>query len=206
MNLPAVGAGGFVFWIIAASGATAVLLFVSRWFALRRARVDYGDFIAGVTNVLSKGNENEALAICDDSPGPLSAIVAAAVRNRRGSPESLREAVDATGRAEIGRLDRRIAPLAVVAQLAPVLGLLGTVLGLVDTARLLNSAELVSSADVMGSVVSTLATAGAGLVVSIPVQLMHEILRSRLDRITSDLEASASRIVAFLLSPEGKGR
>ena len=200
MNLPAVGAGGFVFWIIAASGATAVLLFVSRWFALRRARVAYGDFIAGVTNVLSKGNENEALAICDDSPGPLSAIVAAAVRNRRGSPESLREAVDATGRAEIGRLDRRIAPL------AAVLGLLGTVLGLVDTARLLNSAELVSSADVMGSVVSTLATAGAGLVVSIPVQLMHEILRSRLDRITSDLEASASRIVAFLLAPEGKGR
>lgn len=205
MNLPVAGTSGVVFWTIALSGAAGVLLFVSRWFAIRRARIDYADFIAGVENVISKGNESEALAICDDSPGAVSSIVAAAIRNRRGSPESLREAVDSTGRAEVGRLDRRIAPLAVIAQLAPLLGLLGTVFGLADVAKVLNSAELVSSADLMQAVVGTLATAGAGLAVAIPVQLMHEILRARLDRITSDLEAAASRIVAFMLSPGGNG-
>ena len=205
MNLPAIGTYGLIFWTIVLSGVVAVLLFVSRWFALRKARIDYGDFIEGVTNVVSKGNENEALAICDDSPGAVSAIVAAAIRNRRGSSASLHEAVDSTGRAEVGRLDRRIAPIAVIAQVTPLLGLLGTVFGLVDVAKLLNTSELISSADLMNSVVGTLAIAGAGLAVSIPVQLMHEILRARLDRITSDLEAAASRIVSFLLSSEARG-
>ena len=202
MNIPLIGTGGPIFWTIVFSGVVAVLLFVSRWFALRRARIDYADFIAGVTNVMSKGNEGEALAICDDSPGAVSSIVAVAIRNRHGTRESLHEAVDSTGRAEVGRLDRRIAPIAIIAQIAPLLGLLGTILGLVDVAKVLNSSELVSSADLMSAVIGTLATAGAGLAVAIPVQLMHEVLRARLDRITSDLEAAASRIVSFLLSPE----
>ena len=204
MNLPLIGTGGPFFWVIVFFGALAVLLFVARWFALRRARIDYADFIAGVTNVLSKGNEGEALAICDDNPGAVSSIVAAAIRNRHGTRESLHEAVDSTGRAEVGRLDRRIAPIAVIAQIAPLLGLLGTVFGLVDVAKVLNSSELVSSADLMRSVIGTLATAGAGLAVAIPVQIMHEVLRARLDRITSDLEAAASRIVSFLLAAEVK--
>ena len=76
--------------------------------------------------------------------------------------------------------------------------------GLVDVAKVLNSSELVSSADLMRSVIGTLATAGAGLAVAIPVQIMHEVLRARLDRITSDLEAAASRIVSFLLAAEVK--
>ncbi len=194
-----------IFWTIAVFGVVAVLLFVSRWFALRRARIDYADFIVGVTNVMAKGNESEALAICDDSPGAVSSVVAAAIRNRHGTREALHEAVDSTGRAEVGRLDRRIAPIAVIAQVAPLLGLLGTVLGLVDVAKVLNSSELVSRADLMQAVMGTLATAGAGLAVAIPVQIMHEVLRARIDRITSDLEAAASRIVAFLVSTEVKG-
>ena len=205
MNIQVLGSGGPVFWTIVASGAIAVLLFVSRWFALRRARIDYADFLAGVTNVLAKGNESEALAICDDNAGPVPAIVAAAIKNRRGTREALIEAVDSTGRAEVGRLDRRIAPLAVIAQLAPLLGLLGTVFGLADVAKTLNSSELVSSADLIGATVGTLATAGAGLAVAIPVQLMHEILRARVDRITSDLEAAASRIVSVVLSQGARG-
>jgi len=205
VNLPVFGTVGIIFWVIVLSGVIAVLLFLSRWFSLRKARIDYNDFIAGVTNVISKGNEDEALAICDDSPGAVSAIVASAIRNRRGTAASLHEAVDSTGRAEVGRLDRRIAPIAVIAQMAPLLGLLGTVFGLVDVAKVLNSSELVSSADLMRSVIGTLTTAGVGLAVAIPVQLMHEVLRARLDRITSDLEAAASRIVAFLLSTEVKG-
>ena len=80
MNLPLIGTGGGpIFWTIVFSGVVAVLLFISRWFALRRAKIDYADFIAGVTNVLSKGNEGEALAICDDNPGAVSSIVAAAI-------------------------------------------------------------------------------------------------------------------------------
>ena len=205
MNLRFLLTGGPILWTLVLCGAIAALVFVVRWFALRRAVVDYNDFITGVANVLAQGNVSEALLICDENPGPLSTIVAEAIKARGDTPEGLRVAVNAAGRREVGRYERRIAPLANIAQLAPLLGLLGTVFGLVAVAESLGGAAVVSRVDLMNDVVKALVTAGAGLAVAIPSQLMYEILRVRLDRITADLEVAASRIVSILISPgEGK--
>lgn len=191
-------AGGPVFWILVALGAASIILFVERMLGLRRVRVDYADFVKGVTNVLEKGNADEALAICDETPGPVATVVAAAIRHRRGSARALRDAVDMTGRAEVGRLERRLAALAIIAQAAPLLGLLGTILGMVRTVLALNGAPLVARADLMGGVVQALVVAAAGLIVAIPVQAMYAILSVRLERIVMDLEAAASEIVGFI--------
>ena len=117
--------GGPVFWLLIALGVTSVLLFFNRLIALRRAQVDYADFVRGVGNVLAQDNPDEALALCDETPAPVARIVAVAVRHRSGSARVLREAVDTTGRAEVGRFERRLALLAIIAQSAPLLGLLG---------------------------------------------------------------------------------
>ena len=122
--------GGPVFWLLIALGVTSVLLFFNRLIALRRAQVDYADFVRGVGNVLAQDNPDEALALCDETPSPVARIVAVAVRHRTGSARVLREAVDATGRAEVGRFERRLALLAIIAQSAPLLGLLGTIVGM----------------------------------------------------------------------------
>ena len=64
--------GGPIFWILMALAVSAVVVFFERWFELRRAQIDWPDFIKGVVNVLESGNENEALAICDDTSAPVA--------------------------------------------------------------------------------------------------------------------------------------
>ena len=196
---------GPVFWILVALAAAAVVVFFERLVELRRAQIDWQDFIKGVLNVLDSGNEDEALAICDDTPVPVASVVATAIRNRKRDERRLREAVDAQGRTEIGRLDRRLASLAVIGQIAPLLGLLGTVIGFIQTVRLVDSAEIVSCAELLDSAMGALVSAALGLAVAIPVAAMYGSLRARLDRFVSELEAAATLIVGYVAA-KGEGR
>ena len=190
--------GGPVFWLLIALGVTSVLLFFNRLMALRGAQIDYADFVRGVGNVLEQGNPDEALALCDETPAPVARIVAAAVRHRGGSARILREAVDSTGRAEVGRFERRLALLAIIAQSAPLLGLLGTIVGMARVMLAVGGQDLVTRANLIGDVVQTLGAAAAGIVVAVSVQVMYGVLRVRLDRLTTDLEAAASEILGIL--------
>jgi len=162
---------------------------------LRRAQIDWQDFVKGVKNVLDSGNADEALAICDDTSVPVSSLMATAIRHRDGSLRALREAVDAQGRAEIGRLDRRLASLAIIGQIAPMIGLLGTVIGFIKTMLLVNASEIVSRANLLSASMEALVSAALGLAIAIPVAVMYGSLRLRMDRIVTELEAAATTIV-----------
>ena len=187
-----------MFWVLAILAVVAVVTFFGRFVDLRRAQVDYEDFLKGVVNVLDRGNADEALAICEDTAAPVASVVATAIRHRGESARLLREAVDSQGRAEVGRLDRRLAVLAIIAQTAPLLGLLGTVVGFVRAVMAANASELVSRTTLMGGVMEALVSTAAGLVVAILASVMYGFLRVRLDRIVVELEAAASQIVGFI--------
>lgn len=190
--------GGPVFWILLVLAVVAIVTYFERLLDIRRAQVDYQDFLKGVVNILDAGNDAEALSICEDTPAPVANVVATAIRHRSGSARALRDAVDAQGRAEIGRLDRRLAALAIIAQIAPALGLLGTIIGLIRTVMLVNAQELVSRAELLSVSMEALVSAALGLVVAIPVTVMYGSLRVRLDRIVVELEAAASQIIGYL--------
>ncbi len=187
-----------MFWILAILALVAVVTFFGRFVDLRRAQVDYEDFLKGVVNVLDRGNADEALAICEDTLAPVASVVATAIRHRGESARLLREAVDSQGRAEVGRLDRRLAVLAIIAQTAPLLGLLGTVVGFVRAVMAANASELVSRTTLMGGVMEALVSTAAGLVVAILASVMYGFLRVRLDRIVVDLEAAASQVLGYI--------
>lgn len=192
--------GGPIFWMLLALGVASVVVFFERFFELRRAQVDYQDFIKGVVNILLNGGEDEAIAICEDAAVPVANIVATAIRHRTSSEEALKDAVDSQGRVESSRLDRRLASLAIMGQVAPLIGLLGTIIGFVRSVMLVNSQELVARADLMNSAMEALVSAALGLVVMIPIVVMYGILRLRMDRIIVELEAAASQIVSHLTS------
>ena len=189
---------GAVTWIILVLAAVAVVLFFERLLDLRRAQIDWQDFLKGVVNVLDSGNAEEALSICEDVAAPVSQVVAEAIRHRSDSASVLRDAVDAQGRAEIGRLDRRLASLAIIGQIAPLLGLLGTVIGLIKTVLLANTQAVVSRADLLNGSMEALVSAAVGLAVAISVVVMYGSLRVRLDRTVVELEAAANVIVGYL--------
>ena len=196
--------GGPVFWILATLAVAAVVIFFERFFELRRVQIDWQDFVKGVINVLGRGNADEALAICEDTAVPVANVVATAIRHRDAGARVLREAVDSQGRAEIGRLDRRLASLAIIGQIAPLIGLLGTIIGFIKTVLLVNSQELVSRADLINSSMEALLAAALGLGVAIPVSVMYGVLRVRMDRIVVEMEAAASQIAGYFATREVK--
>ena len=196
--------GGPVFWILVVLAIVAVFTYIDRVVDLRRARIDYQDFLKGVYNVLDSGNDDEALSICEDVSAPVARVVATAIRHRNGSARILREAVDSQGRAEVGRLDRRLATLAIIAQIAPSVGLLGTVIGFVKTVLAANAQELVSRVDLLGGSMEALVSAAIGLFVGVTATVMYGSLRVRLDRTVVELEAAASQMIGYLSAVKEK--
>ena len=197
-------AGGPVLWILVFLAALAFITFVGRMIDLRRARIDYQDFLKGVFNVLDNGNADEALSICEDVGAPVAQVVATAIRHRNGSARILREAVDSQGRAEVGRLDRRLATLAIIAQVSPAVGLLGTIIGFIKAVLAANSQALVSRAELLGGSMEALVSAAVGLAVGVTATVMYGSLRVRLDRAVVELEAAASQVIGYLSAKKEK--
>jgi biopolymer transport protein ExbB len=191
--------GGAVMWIIMAVGILAFSVFIERSWHLHRARIRSDDFLKGIFNILRRRNIQEALTICDETPGPVAYIVKTAILHRDDAKEAIREAVEDASVAEISRMERRLVVVATVAQISPLLGLLGTVLGMVQSMlSMQGQAPFIQSADVMRGVMMALVTTAAGLTVAIPCYAAFNLLVVKIDRIVLDMERAGSEIVAFL--------
>lgn len=198
--------GGPVLWICMGCGVVAFVVFVERALALHRARIRADDFLKGIFNILRRQNVNEALAICEETPGPVAYIVKTAILHRHDDKDSVRAAVDDTSLSEISRMERRLVVIATVAQIAPLLGLLGTVLGMMKALIVMQSqGQLVQSADIMGGVIQALAATAAGLMVAVPCYVAFNMLVVKIDRIVLDMERAGSEVIAFLFSQDFRG-
>ena len=191
--------GGPIMWVIAGTGLIASIVFVERSLHLHRARIKSDDFLAGIFNIVGRRNIAEALTICDETPGPVAYVVKTAILHRADDKESIREAVIDASLGETSRMERRLVVLATVAQIAPLLGLLGTVLGLFDALMpMQQESPLIHSPDVLGGLRVALLTTAAGLTVAIPCYAAFNLLVIKIDRIVLDMERAASETIAFL--------
>lgn len=190
--------GGPVFWILIVMAVAALVVFFERLVELRRARIDPEDFVKGVINVLEQSNVDEALSICEDTAVPVAAVVAAAVRHRSSSSRVLRDAVESASRGEKSRLARRLAALKIIGDIAPAMGLLGAIFGFIHVVMAVNAQELVMRADLINATMESLVAAALGLMVAIPVTVMHGMLKTRIDRLTVEIDAAASRIIGYI--------
>src|SRR5438876_12380157 len=119
--------GGPMTYLILAASAVALAVFVERVLHFHRAHINSMEFLAGVRNVLKRDNVVEALSICDATHGPVARLVKVAVLSRDRGREGVREALEEAGLVEVPRLEEKINLLATIAQIAPLMGLLGTV-------------------------------------------------------------------------------
>src|SRR6202012_1841331 len=134
--------GGLMIWVIVATSAVALGVFMERLLQYHRDQINSTEFLNGVRNVLKRDNVVEALAICDATPGPVARLVKVAILNRERGREAVREALEDAGAWEVPRLEQKLNLLATVAQIAPLLGLLGTVLGFMDVFRAVQDSGL----------------------------------------------------------------
>src|SRR5213083_2011938 len=123
--------GGLMIWVILLASAVAVVVFIERVLHYHRAQINSMEFLNGVRNVLKRDNVVEAISICDATPGPVARLVKVAILNRDRGREGVREALEEAGLIEIPPLEEKLNLLATIAQIAPLMGLLGTVLGFI---------------------------------------------------------------------------
>jgi biopolymer transport protein ExbB len=152
-----------------------------------------------VRTVLKRNNVVEALSICDATPGPVARLVKTAILNRDHGRERVREALEEAGLVEVPRLEEKLNLLATIAQLAPLLGLLGTVLGFMQTFYQMQEAGLTTPVvRLSDGVWRALVCAAAGLAVTIPAHAGYNYLVSRVNSIVLEMERAATEIVQIV--------
>ena len=190
--------GGPVLWIVLALGALALCVFLERSLQLHRDRVDATDFLQGIFNALRRGNAAEAAAICDETPGPVARLASLAIRRRGASRDRLEKELADAGAAEISRMERRLSLLPLVAQTAPLLGLLGTVLGILRSLLFVRGQiPLMQTADVADGLILGAVTTAAGLVVAIPCHAGFNVLTAKIERLVLDMRDASSELLEF---------
>ncbi len=183
-------------WLILLASAVAVVVFIERFLHFHRAQINSTEFLNGVRNVLKRDNVVEALSICDATFGPVARLVKTAILNRDHGRERVREALEEAGLAEVPRLEEKLNMLATIAQLAPLLGLLGTVLGFIRTFSDLQTEGLNAHVSQLASGIwQAMVCAAAGLAVAIPAHAGYNYLVSRVNSIVLDMERAATEIV-----------
>ena len=188
--------GGPVLWLILVVSAVAVAVFIERFLHCHRAQINSIEFLNGVRTVLKRDNLVEALSICDATPGPVARLVKTAILNRDQGRERVREALEEAGLAEVPRLEEKLSLLATIAQLAPLLGLLGTVLGFIQAFMQMEEAGLHAHVGQLSTGIwEALICAAAGLAVAIPAHAGYNYLVSRVNAIVLDMERAATEIV-----------
>src|SRR5438128_8492287 len=161
--------GGWMLWLILLTSAVAIVVFIERFLHCHRSQINSTEFLNGVRNVLRRNNVVEAISICDATPGPVARLVKTAILNRDNGRDRVREAIEEAGLIEVPRLEEKLNLLATIAQLAPLLGLLGTVLGFMRTFMSMQPAGLNAHvAQLSNGIWQAMICAAAGLAVAIP--------------------------------------
>lgn len=191
--------GGPMMWLLLIVSGVAIAVFIERVLYCHRSRINSSEFLSGVRTVLKRDNVVEALAICDATPGPVARLVRTAIVNRDKGREAIRESLEDAGLIEMPRLEARLNLLATIAQIAPLMGLLGTVLGFIAMFMQLQDAGVYANIGQLSKGIwQALISAGAGIAVAIPTHAGYNYLVSRVNAIVLDMERSATEIVNIL--------
>jgi len=188
--------GGPMIWVILAVSAAAVAVFVERMLHYHRAQINSTEFLNGVRNVLKRANVVEALAICDATDGPIPRLVKVAILNRERGRDGVREALEDAGFLEVPRLEEKLNLLATIAQIAPLLGLLGTAIGFIHIFGEIEIAGLQANiAQLSRGIWQALICTAAGLAVAIPSYAAYNYLVSRVNAIVLEMEQISTEIL-----------
>lgn len=194
--------GGPMAWILIFTSAVALAVFLERMLHYHRAQINSLEFLDGVRNVLRQGNVVEGLSICDATPGPVARLVKAALLSRERGREGVREALEEAGMQEVPKLEEKLNVIATVAQIAPLMGLLGTALGFIDIFEVMEQNGQYAHASLMaGGVWKALIATALGLAVAIPCYIGYNYLVSRVNQIVLDMERASNEIVNLVLDP-----
>ena len=191
--------GGPLMWLILLCSVIAAAAFAERVTYFHRADIRVGEFLRGLANLIQRRNFAEAMHECAGTPGPVARVIHAAIIRHEAPRAELKDIVQEAGQLEIPNLERNLGLLATVALIAPLIGLLGTVTGLIETFVTISShSGLASGTDLSNGIYQSLLTTAAGLVVAVPSFAAYSYLSSRVNALMRDMERGGIEIVGLI--------
>ncbi|WP_294478367.1 MotA/TolQ/ExbB proton channel family protein [uncultured Victivallis sp.] len=190
--------GGPIMWVILFCSVVALFIFLKKVFQFHREEINIGEVLRGLFNVLRRDGFVEALTLCDHTPGPAARLLAAAIRAYERGDEDIRKAVDDAALEEIPKLERHINLLGTLGFVLPLIGFLGTVLGMMQVFDAAQGSESFTATDIAGAVKMALLTTASALAVAIPCYLAYNYLVARVDSITLDMEKASLEMLGFM--------
>lgn len=194
--------GGIIMIPIALCSVIAVYIFVERFLAINKASREEFNFMNNIRDTIHQGRVDSALAICRSNRSPIARMIEKGI-SRLGKPlPDINAAIENVGKLEVSRLEKNMAVLATVAGVAPMLGFLGTVMGMVvafyDMSMAGNNIDIgLLSSGIYQAMITTV----AGLIVGIIALLCYNILVARIERLVFVMEARAAEFMDLLHEP-----
>ncbi len=183
-------------WLLLGCSIIAIAIFLERLFYFHRARIDVGDLLFGLRNLIKNKAYSEALSECAATPGPVARVIHSAIRRHSAPRSELKEIVQESGQLEVPKLEKHLTVLLTVSYIAPLIGLLGSILGLVDTFVQINAVGgFATVAEISQGVYEALITSAVGLMVAIPAFVFYAYLRAYSKSIMHDMEAAGIEVV-----------
>jgi biopolymer transport protein ExbB len=187
--------GGWMMWPLLACAILGLIIIVWKLFDLSTKAARTSKFLREVDGLIAERKLQQALALARDSNAPAARILAAGLERQGEGAERVMKAIENVGLIELASLERGLVWLATVSNVAPLLGFLGTVIGMIQAFQAIELAGEVEATVVASGIKVALITTAAGLTIAIPINIAHNYFVTRVDRLVIDMEESAQKMI-----------
>ena len=178
---------------------------IERLHNLSRAAIDAEGFFKNLEEAIKSGGPDKAAELCSATPGPVASVIHAGLLRLDRGLEHVEKAIDNSGAVEMAFLERGMVWLSTVANLAPMIGFLGTVSGMINAFQAIKEAGDVEPSMVVGGISEALITTAAGLIVGILIQFCYNFFANRIDKIIADMTEQTAAFIDLLAEREHRG-
>ncbi len=196
--------GGFMMYPLAFFAIAGVIIIVWKFIDLKISGGRNRKLLTETDQLLAEHRIDEAVRTCQESEAPASSILLAGLRRRKEGTDRVMKAIENAGLIELAGLERGLVWLATLANVAPLTGFLGTVIGMIQAFQAIELAGEVEATTVAGGIKVALITTASGLTIAIPINIAHNYFVTEIDKLVLEMEESAQKMIDALHEIEAK--
>jgi biopolymer transport protein ExbB len=195
-----VSSGGILMFPIAICSIIVLAVAIERYLAYNKLKVNIPKLIMSIRHPLNAGNVLDAINECTVSKGPVAAVIKAGLQKHKFGKDSVKEAMETAGNAEVYHLEKNLSVLATLAGITPLIGFLGTVTGMIKAFMKIQQLSGNVNADVLaGGIWEAMVTTAAGLTVGIPAMILYNYYVNRVREFTFHMESAADEVLDIIV-------
>jgi biopolymer transport protein ExbB len=197
--------GGFMMYPLLLLSLIALTFMIERFIVLQKAKINVNEFLTRIRKaLLVNRNVKEAIKVCEQHRGPVASVMKAGLLRYGHTREDIEKTIENAALYELDRLEKRMAVLATTANVGPMFGFLGTVLGMIKSFATLAAEGLTNPAKVAAGISEALITTAAGLMVAIPAQLAYNWYNTKISRFVRDIETATNMLMETFIEMDSQ--